>query len=161
MEKTVTTNFYTARLIYGFISGFFATLIFHQLMLALLHYLSIAPFGPFSMTATSPFGVPSVISLSFWGGVWGIVYAMLDIRFPGDFRYWITAFSFGAIFPSLVALLIVFPLKGLPFAGGWKPMILLTVFLVNGAWGVGTGVFMKTMSGFHKNLVKMRTAKTA
>lgn len=37
------------RILFGFIAGFLATVIFHQLVLALLGWAGIAPFGPFSM----------------------------------------------------------------------------------------------------------------
>jgi hypothetical protein len=53
------------RTLFNFIAGFLATLIFHQLALALLWWLGIAPFAPFSMAATRPLGVPAVISLAF------------------------------------------------------------------------------------------------
>ena len=154
MDKTTNNAASIIRLIFGFIAGFLSTLVFHQFTLALLYYLGIATFGPFSMSATSPFGIPAVISLSFWGGMWGIIYAMLDKRFPRDFGYWIFAFLFGAILPSLVALLIVFPLKGLPLAGGWKASVIATVLLVNGMWGVGTGILLKIISGLQHHLAK-------
>ena len=38
--------------LFGFISGFFATLIFHQLGLAVLWGLGLAPFPPYSMALT-------------------------------------------------------------------------------------------------------------
>lgn len=154
MDKAANHAASIIRLIFGFIAGFLSTLVFHQFTLAFLYYAGIAQAGPFSMSATSPFGVPAVISLSFWGGMWGIIYAMLDKRFPGDFRYWIIAFLFGALLPSLVGLLIVFPLKGLPLAGGWKASVIATVLLVNGVWGVGTGILLKILSGLMHNLVK-------
>ena len=100
------------RTLLSFLAGFFATLIFHQLTLALLWWVRVAPFAPFSMAATQPFGIPAVLSLAFWGGVWGILFGMLDNRFPSGSGYWITAFVFGAVFPTLVALLLVLPLKG-------------------------------------------------
>lgn len=136
----------SARLLSGFIAGFLATLVFHQLTLSLLWVLKVAPFGPFPMAATKPFGVPAVFSLAFWGGIWGILFALIDSRFPARFGYWLTAFFFGAIFPSLVALLVVLPLKGKPMGGGWHPALLITAFLINGAWGVGTGIFLKLLS---------------
>lgn len=129
-----------AKVVSGFVAGFLATLIFHQLTLTLLWVLKIAPFAPFPMAPTRPFGVPAVFSLAFWGGIWGIIYALIDNRFPAGFGYWITAFLFGAIFPSMVALLVVLPLKGKPVGGGWMPPLLITAFLINGAWGVGTGL---------------------
>jgi hypothetical protein len=56
------------------------------------------------------------------------------------------AFLFGAVLPSLVALLIVLPLKGHPMGGGWGLPLLVTVFLINGAWGVGTAFFLRLFS---------------
>ena len=133
------------RLLFSFIAGFLATLIFHQLTLAVLWVAGIAPFGPFSMEATQPFGLPAVLSLAFWGGIWGIVYGLIDRSFPRGV-YWLMAFLFGAILPSLVALLVVLPLKGRPMGGGWHAPLLLTAFLINGAWGIGTGLLLKTLS---------------
>ena len=135
------------RTFFSFIAGFFATLIFHQLTLALLWGAGIAPFGPFSMAATHPFGVPAVISLAFWGGVWGILFGLADTRFPSGSGYWLYAFLFGAILPTLVALLVVLPLKGRPVGGGWHPALLLTAVLINGAWGIGTGLILKLSPG--------------
>jgi hypothetical protein len=136
-----------ARLLFGFIAGFLATLIFHQLTLGVLWFLGLAPSGPFSMAATRPFGMPAVISLACWGGVWGILFALIEGRFPRR-GYWLTVFLFGAILPSLVALCVVLPLKGKPIGGGWHPALLVTAFLINGAWGIGTGLIFQELSGW-------------
>jgi hypothetical protein len=133
------------RLLFGFIAGFLATLVFHQLTLAFLRGIGVAPFGPFSWASTEPFGMPTVLSLSFWGGVWGIIFALVHDRFPRRVGYWVTAFLFGAILPSLIALMLVLPLKGRPVGGGWHLSLLVTAFLVNGAWGIGTGVFLRAL----------------
>lgn len=128
--------------LYSFIAGFFATLIFHQFALELLWRAGVAPFAPFSMAATHPFGVPAVFSLACWGGVWGIVFGLVDDHFPASGGYWAGAFLFGSIFPTLVALFVVLPLKGSPIGGGWHTLLLLTALLINGAWGVGTGLIL-------------------
>ncbi len=143
-----TTADWPIRLVLGFVAGFFATLIFHQLTLWLLWGAGLAPFGPFSMAATNPFGVPAVLSLSFWGGIWGILFALVEGKFPRDIGYWISAFVFGAILPSAIALLIVLPLKGRPMGGGWHLPLLITAFLINGAWGIGTGLFLNLLSNW-------------
>jgi hypothetical protein len=132
-----------ARLLFGFIAGFLATVIFHQLTLALMWSMDIAPYKPFALTPTRPFGIPAVISLSFWGGVWGIIFAMIEGGFPRGGGYWAETFIFGAIFPSLVALLIVLPLKGQPMGGGWHLPVFVRAFIINGIWGIGTGLFLK------------------
>ena len=55
-------------------------------------------------------------------------------------------FLFGAVFPSAVPLLLVLPLKGRPIGGGWKSSVLVTALVVNGAWGIGAGLFFKILS---------------
>lgn len=134
---------FAGRVLCGFIAGFFATLIFHQLTLGAMWGLGLAPFKPFSMVATHPFGIPAVFSLAFWGGVWGIPYAFANRAFRSRTTYWVAAFLFGAIFPSLIALVVVLPLKGHPMGGGWMPGLLFLVFLINGAWGIGTAVILR------------------
>ena len=126
----------------GFVAGFLATLTFHQVFIWLLHQAGIAPFSPYNMAAVPPWGIPAVISLALWGGVWGIVFAGISKGFRHHKGFWVSAFLFGAIFPSLVALLVVAPLKGLPLGGGWHWPLLVTAFLANGAWGFGTGAFI-------------------
>ncbi len=134
-------------ILHGFAAGFLATLIFHQLTLAALWRAGVAPFAPFSMAATNPFGVPALFSLAFWGGVWGIIFAVAERGFPSGAAYWVAALLFGAILPSLVALLVVLPLKGRALGGGWGVPLWATAFLVNGAWGVGTALFLGVFSG--------------
>lgn len=128
----------------AFLAGFLSTLIFHQGTVAILHFAGYLPRVPFSLAPTVPFGAPQVISLAFWGGLWGIPL-WLTIRDSRGMKYWRSALLFGAILPSLVAWFVVAPLKGLPVAGGWKPANILTALLLNGAWGVGVGLLMKLL----------------
>jgi apolipoprotein N-acyltransferase len=153
MESDKKHNRIYKLLAIGFIAGFIATLTFHQIALWLLRMATIAPFAPYNMAATQPWGIPAVISLALWGGVWGALFAYIQQGFPRGGGYWATAFGFGAIFPSLVALLIVAPLKGHPLGGGWHWQLLLTAFLINGVWGIGTGVFFKLMSNMPERRV--------
>lgn len=125
----------------SFVSGFLATLLFHQPVLWVLNLAGITDRGPYAMDATRPFAVPAVISLAFWGGVWGIILWLLIRRWKGA-KYWLGAILFGAIAPTLVAGLVVAPLKGQPLAGGGDPSVLLMGLTVNAAWGLGTAVFL-------------------
>src|SRR3546814_7263836 len=80
----------------AFIAGFFSTLIFHQGMLALLYFGKLVPRAPFAMTRVPPLGVPSVISLAFWGGLWGLLlWAM--IRGHSGGTHWLLAVVLGAL----------------------------------------------------------------
>jgi len=127
---------------YAFAAGFISTLTFHQGTLFVLHKAGLWPKPPYPMTPTEPLKIPAVISLALWGGVWGIL-AWCLIRGMGGPQYWTYATLFGAIGPSLVALFVVFPLKGLPLAGGWDPKVIGAVLLLNGAWGLGVAVLMR------------------
>ena len=130
------------KLTLGFVAGFIAVLLFHQPVLALLTQIGLAQATSYSIKATAPFGVPQVLSIAFWGGVWGVLFAAIEHRFPRDARYWFFVFLFGAIFPTLVAWFIVAPLKGLPIAGGWQAQHMITGFVINGAWGLGTALLL-------------------
>ena len=129
----------------AFIAGFVSTLVFHQGALAALYAAGLSPRAPFAMTATAPFHIPAVISLALWGGLWGIAL-WLAIRGASDVRYWALAVVLGALGPSVVALLVVFPLKGMPVAGGWDPAIIVGALILNGAWGLGVALLMRLMA---------------
>ena len=147
----------SAQVLFGFLAGFLATLIFHQLTIALLWDIGVSPSAPFRMAPTQPFGVPAVFSLAFWGGVWGILFALVHGRFPPGAAYWVAAFLFGAVLPSLVALMVVSPLKGGPMGGGWHPPVLLRIFFINGVWGIGTGLILKLLTSWSSGSRKAYT----
>ena len=128
----------------AFSAGFVSTLVFHQGVLAALFAAGLSPKAPFSMTATAPFHVPAVISLALWGGLWGMVL-WFAIRATSGLSYWALAVVLGALGPSIVALMIVFPLKGMPLAGGCDPTIIAGALLLNGAWGLGVALLMWLM----------------
>src|SRR5258708_34461469 len=104
----------------AFIAGFVSTLVFHQGVLALLYLAGAVQRAPYALGAVPPLGIPAVISLAFWGGVWGAAIWPLLKNVAGA-AYWVRALVIGAIGPSAVALFIVYPLKGMPVAGGGAP----------------------------------------
>ena len=126
----------------SFIAGFISTLLFHQGLFHLLFLAGKVPKPAWNMAATQPLQVPAVISLAFWGGVWGVALWVM-IRRQSTSRQWALAFVLGALLPSIVGLLLVAPLKGMPFAANWDLKIWLGAFLLNGAWGLGVVLFMK------------------
>ena len=126
-----------------FIAGALAVPLGHQLALWALNAAGYIDRAPFAMDATKPFGIPSVISLSFWGGLWGIILGMILERMRGA-KYWVLAAVIGAIAPTLVAGLIVAPLKGIQVGGNSK--LLVVGLIVNAVWGLATALFYRLMS---------------
>jgi hypothetical protein len=130
-----------ASLVSAFIAGVVAVPVFHQIMLWVLHAAGIVPFAPFDMTATKPFGVPSVISISFWGGVWGVVFALTVKRWFSGITYWVAAAVAGGVALTLVFMFVVWPLK----IGGLPPDLVglfVIGFILNAAWGIGWALFL-------------------
>jgi hypothetical protein len=137
------------RLVLGFVAAFIATLIFHQIGLGILHLIGMTPAVPYNFASVPPLGVPAVISLAFWGGVWGIIFVLVEpwlARFPGG--YWVGAIVFGAIFPTLVAWFIVTPLKGGSVAAIFSFPRILIGPIVNGLWGLGTALFLRLLTSW-------------
>jgi hypothetical protein len=127
-----------------FIAGFLAVPLGHQIALWILNAVHFIDRAPFGMAATKPFGVPSLISLSFWGGVWGIILGLILLRTRAA-NYYLLATVIGAIAPTLVAIFVVAPLKGMTASGNPSKLI-ITGLIVNAAWGVMTAVFYRLLS---------------
>nr|WP_298378975.1 hypothetical protein [uncultured Halomonas sp.] len=129
----------------AFIAGFLAVICFHQAAAGLLHAFGVIPSAPYNASPTPPFGVPAWFSASFWGGLWGVLMLWLFNHFNVVKGQWWKALLFGGIALTLVAMIIVFPLKGRGFSLAVFPI----GFIVNAAWGVGTLIFARV---FHLGL---------
>ena len=131
----------TRRLLLGFVAGFIATLVFHQIALAIFAHFHWIDRAPWNMKPVPPYGVPAVISLAFWGGIWGIIMIPAISRIRSEALWWIAAIVFGAVLPTAVAAFIVAPLKHMPMPHNAK----MAAFglTVNGAWGLGTAIIFR------------------
>lgn len=125
-----------------FIAGALAVPLFHQVMLVLLNAAGLLNRAAWGMEPTRPLGIPALISLSFWGGVWGVILMLAVARLRGP-KFWLAATIFGAIAPTLVAGFVVAPLKGQATGGNAKMAI--AGLLINGAWGLGTAALARLM----------------
>ena len=136
----------------GFVCGALAVLVFHQGTVFLLHHqfwvlkaLGVPDaFRPaaagFNIRPVAPLGLPQVLSLAFWGGVWGIVLAAL-IRFA-RLPDLLTGLLLGAVVCTLVGFTLVSGLRGQPLLGA-NAITWARVMLVNGAWGWGAAFLMR------------------
>lgn len=121
-----------------FIFGFVATILFHQAALYILFLLGKIPAMPWNFSPVAPFGIPKVISLSFFGGLWGIPLGIILDKLHGA-KFWLTSIVFGSVFPTAVAMLVVFPMKEIPVVGA----MVVGGLIVNAAWGLGVSIQQK------------------
>ena len=106
----------------GFFAGFLAVLTVHQAVIAAggaLGFLRGAT--GWAMRPVPPLGIPQVLSLAFWGGIWGIPLAALASRMG----------------------------KGRPVAD-LSATRLMTGLVINGAWALGALAILGLLRRFSR-----------
>ena len=127
------------RMVTGFIAAALAVVTFHQITVWLLGMVGMVPRGgAYSLAGVPPWGVPRVLNLCFWGGLYGAVYGLIWPRLTRP--AWLSGLVTGII-AGLVGLFVVAAIKGNPIAGGWQVQAILRSLIINGMWGVGLGLF--------------------
>src|SRR3546814_13523381 len=86
------------RLGIGFVAGFFSVLIFQMAAIAILQAAGVAfPFAAWSLEPVPPLAVPRSLSAAFWGGLWGVVYALLEPKLTARLGWLGGGLAFGAL----------------------------------------------------------------
>lgn len=137
-----------ARLATGFAAAFLTVLTVQSAAIAAFHAAGApAPFPPWSMAPVPPLGVPQTLSAAFWGGLWGVAYALLEPRLTARLGgWWRGGLAFGAL-PLLVLWFVALPLKGLPVGGGFAPAGVLVAVVLHAVFGLGTAAFFRAGQG--------------
>ena len=91
----------------GFIAGALSVLVFHQLGFWIANELGYARAPLYSLRPVPPFDVPAILSLAFWGGLWGMAAAFLVPRLPGLLDGVLGWILFAAIVVTLVNWFVV------------------------------------------------------
>jgi hypothetical protein len=120
----------------AFVAGLVSIAIFHQGSGWLLHLAGLYP-PQYKTQPIPPLGVPQIVSQCFWGGLWGIVLAWTLAHWR-NVNYWLLAFAFGLVVPTLVGWFVVPLIKGTPIMGGPPWMIQAVRPLPNAIWAIGT-----------------------
>ena len=125
------------RVLAGFCAAVVATLTFHQAMWALLYLVGLMG-APFPLVANR-FGIPLVVSICIWRGLWGAAYgaaAAWHLK-PA----WLSGLVFGVVVGACEWV------SAFLRSGEWVLsrelwLYLMQALLVNGSWGVGLGVML-------------------
>lgn len=127
----------------GFVAGALAVMTFHQGTVEFLHLVGLTPQAAYRVTPVQPFSIPLIVSLSFWGGVYGLLFGVLRPRFPAV-PLWAAGLCLGII-AALVGMFIVAPIKGNVIAHGGQAWPIARSLLVNGIWGIGVGLLLPVL----------------
>lgn len=137
-------------LVIGFIAGALAVVTAHQLMYVVVTQLGLAKLTPWSMRPVAPFGVPTILNGIFWGGLWGVLFALVAERLPGR-DYWQKGLVYGLMVVVVSNWLLLPLIKGalgapnqVLLAGG-DPKRLLAGALILGAFGIALGIFYRLL----------------
>jgi hypothetical protein len=142
------------RIVLGFIAAAISVLVVHE---GIIYLLGVAGYLPppnrgWSMTpAIAPWGVPRLINNIFWGGLWGVLFALIYEWVPGGWS-WLKGLIYGLAI-VVVSNWILLPLiKGQVFGqanqvlfGGWNPSRMVAVALIVGGFGLGLGIIYGLM----------------
>ena len=129
----------TLRAFLGFVAGALAVLTFHQGMVTALHLAALTTGVAYRIMPVPPFGVPSVVSLSFWGGLYGALFGLMSPRLK--LPLWLCGIGIGLV-AALVSMIVVAPLKGNAIVYGWAAWPIGRSLLINGVWGLGLGLIL-------------------
>ena len=134
-----------ARAILGFVAAALAVLTFHQAMWAAWHVAGLMP-PPYPTTPIPPYGVPQIVNLCFWGGLYGVVFGLLMPRLGRP--VWLWGVGFGVL-AALVGLLLVPAVKGVAFStieARLSVQGVMRSLAINGFWGLGLGLILPLLT---------------
>ncbi len=129
----------------GFLAGALSVLVFHQLGFFIATELGFLKVQIYNMKPLPPLGVPTIASLAFWGGLWGIAAAFIVPRLPGALGGPLGWVLFAGVVVMLVNWFVVLPIKGLPVGGGWRMPAPVVVPIVYAFWGFGMWLFASAL----------------
>lgn len=128
------------RMTLGFIAAVISVLTFHQGMWEALHLAGMMP-PAYPTVAMPPFGVPLIVDLCFWGGIWGAVFGLVLPGLPQRVPMWLLGLGLG-VAAALFGIFVVPLLKGVPISGNLTVAVFKRSFPINGFWGIGVGLIL-------------------
>jgi len=133
-------------MILGFIAAAVAVVAVHQSIIFVLNKAGVLPNKPWSMDPIGQFGIPTIVNSIFWGGLWGVVFAILHDVLPGN-ATWIKGLVFGLLI-ALISNFTLLPLiKGTPLFMGYDVKKIVGVLIVLSGFGMATAAIYDILRG--------------
>ena len=124
----------------------FSVLIVHESIIYLLTQAAVIPGTPWGMQPIPPWNVPRLLNNVFWGGLWGVLFALLYNWIPGG-AGWLKGLVFGLLIVVVSNWLLLPIIKGQVFGvpgqvlfSGYNPVRMLITVAIVGGFGLGLGV---------------------
>ncbi len=133
-----------ATLAFGFLCAFLGVLFFHQATIGFYHGMGWVPNPPFRQAPIPPLGVPQLWNACFWGGMWGILFAILEPKRPASMPLWLFAVLFCLALPLVVGAWMIVPLiKGNPLFANGNTTAMIRSVGIYAVWGLGLALFWR------------------
>jgi hypothetical protein len=139
-ERRNMANQSPRSLVWGFIAGAIAVVTVHEIVNFVLLQAGVFPRIPWSMEPAAMTGLPQILADAFWGGLWGILFALIINCIPGRSPA-IKGLVFGVVGPAILGVFILVPLitGRFPLFFGGDPKLIVSVLLILAAFGAGMG----------------------
>jgi hypothetical protein len=100
----------------------------------------------FRTAQVPPFNAPLVASITFWGAIYGGIFALAVPRLRGPL--WLKGMIAGLCAMTL-SWFVFLPLMGHPVAFGWQPVPMLRSFVAFQMWGLGLRLLLPLLLPRH------------
>lgn len=134
----------------GFLAASLAVLTVHQLVFWFLSSAGVVSYAPWSLLPTRPWGVPAIINNTFWGGLWGALFALVWRQVSGS-TLAVKGALFGVLGPLLAGRWVLVPLiTGDPLFANLNLAAMLASFLAIAAFGAALGWLYGRFTGLER-----------
>ena len=133
----------STRLALGFTAGFLSHLVFQGAFGGVLYAAHLLPALPWSLMPVPPLGVPRSLSLGFWAGLWGVLYAVLEPRLTAGLGRWPGGLLFGAL-PLAGHWFAALPVKGFGIGGGFHVATVPIEVGFHAVFGIGLAILFRS-----------------
>lgn len=130
----------------GFIAAAIAVLTVHEGVIYALTQSGWIRGAAWGMQPIPPWGVPRLINNVFWGGLWGMLFALIYDRVPGT-APWLKGLIYGLLIVVVSNWFLLPLIKGQVFGqpnqvmfAGWNPERMLVTVIIVGGFGIALGV---------------------
>jgi hypothetical protein len=140
---STSANAVSTRIFLGLVAGALSMLLFHQTTLQVLYWIGVNSHPAFRLSVVAPFNAPMIVSITFWGAIFGAAVSLLVPRQLGS---WLLRSVLAGLFVVAMAWFVVRPLAGHPAAFGWHPRSMALSFTANLMWGFGFTLIQPILS---------------